>query len=159
MTRLPGLDLLRAIAIVWVMLFHSFLVGGLGPDLVGQPGAWDAALVPVPQSDLPIDSVLSRWRTAGATNVTGWTDPATDAAAATLASTIDPAAVDAPLAAVAESLEAGGAVLSLVRQPVVVATRGSAAPTAGTTPAAPDVEPLALGRADLTSWWAWARTS
>ena len=31
-THLPGLDLLRAIAIVWVMLFHSFLVGGLGPD-------------------------------------------------------------------------------------------------------------------------------
>jgi peptidoglycan/LPS O-acetylase OafA/YrhL len=30
--RLPGLDLLRAIAIVWVMCFHSFLVGGLGPD-------------------------------------------------------------------------------------------------------------------------------
>jgi peptidoglycan/LPS O-acetylase OafA/YrhL len=29
--RLPGLDLLRAIAIVWVMLFHSFVVGGLGP--------------------------------------------------------------------------------------------------------------------------------
>jgi len=32
MTRLPGLDLLRSIAIVWVMLFHSFIVGGLGPD-------------------------------------------------------------------------------------------------------------------------------
>lgn len=32
MNRLPGLDLLRALAIVWVMLFHSFLVGGLGPD-------------------------------------------------------------------------------------------------------------------------------
>lgn len=30
--RLPGLDLLRALAIVWVMLFHSFVVGGLGPD-------------------------------------------------------------------------------------------------------------------------------
>jgi peptidoglycan/LPS O-acetylase OafA/YrhL len=30
--RLPGLDLLRSIAIVWVMLFHSFIVGGLGPD-------------------------------------------------------------------------------------------------------------------------------
>lgn len=30
--HLPGLDLLRAIAIVWVMLFHSFIVGGLGPD-------------------------------------------------------------------------------------------------------------------------------
>ena len=32
MPRLPGLDLVRAIAVVWVMLFHSFLVGGLGPD-------------------------------------------------------------------------------------------------------------------------------
>src|SRR6185503_11927565 len=30
MHRLPGLDLLRAIAIVWVMLFHSYFVGGLG---------------------------------------------------------------------------------------------------------------------------------
>jgi peptidoglycan/LPS O-acetylase OafA/YrhL len=30
MQRLPGLDLLRAIAIVWVMLFHSYIVGGLG---------------------------------------------------------------------------------------------------------------------------------
>jgi peptidoglycan/LPS O-acetylase OafA/YrhL len=28
--RLPGLDLLRAVAIAWVMLFHSFIVGGLG---------------------------------------------------------------------------------------------------------------------------------
>ena len=32
MNRLPGLDLLRAIAIAWVMLFHSYIVGGLGPD-------------------------------------------------------------------------------------------------------------------------------
>jgi peptidoglycan/LPS O-acetylase OafA/YrhL len=30
--RLPGLDLLRSIAIVWVMLFHSCIIGGLGPD-------------------------------------------------------------------------------------------------------------------------------
>lgn len=30
--RRPGLDLLRVIAIAWVMLFHSFVVGGLGPD-------------------------------------------------------------------------------------------------------------------------------
>ncbi|QBB71442.1 acyltransferase [Pseudolysobacter antarcticus] len=28
--RLPGLDLLRAVAIVWVMLFHSYIIGGLG---------------------------------------------------------------------------------------------------------------------------------
>ena len=32
MSKLPGLDLLRAVAVVWVMLFHSFLVGGLGED-------------------------------------------------------------------------------------------------------------------------------
>ncbi|HKX43565.1 MAG TPA: acyltransferase [Burkholderiaceae bacterium] len=35
MNRLPGLDLLRAMAIVWVMLFHSFLVGGLGSHFAG----------------------------------------------------------------------------------------------------------------------------
>ena len=32
MSRLPGLDLLRAIAIAWVMVFHSFVVGGLGDN-------------------------------------------------------------------------------------------------------------------------------
>jgi peptidoglycan/LPS O-acetylase OafA/YrhL len=30
MTRLPGLDTLRAVAIAWVLLFHSYLIGGLG---------------------------------------------------------------------------------------------------------------------------------
>lgn len=30
MDRQPGLDTLRAVAIAWVMLFHSYLVGGLG---------------------------------------------------------------------------------------------------------------------------------
>ena len=30
MRHLPGLDLLRAWAIVWVMLFHSYIVGGVG---------------------------------------------------------------------------------------------------------------------------------
>lgn len=33
--RLPGLDLLRAIAILWVMVFHSYLVGGVGDHLGG----------------------------------------------------------------------------------------------------------------------------
>jgi len=32
-TRRPGLDLLTGAAVVWVMLFHSFLVGGLAPQL------------------------------------------------------------------------------------------------------------------------------
>jgi len=31
MNRHPGLDLLRAIAVIWMMLFHSCLVGGPGP--------------------------------------------------------------------------------------------------------------------------------
>jgi peptidoglycan/LPS O-acetylase OafA/YrhL len=31
-TRYPGLDLLRALAIAWVMFFHAWVVGGLGPD-------------------------------------------------------------------------------------------------------------------------------
>lgn len=30
--RLPGLDLLRAVAVLWTLQFHSFLVGGLGAD-------------------------------------------------------------------------------------------------------------------------------
>jgi peptidoglycan/LPS O-acetylase OafA/YrhL len=39
MNRLPGLDLLRALAVVWVMLFHSYIVGGLGPfDALALPG-------------------------------------------------------------------------------------------------------------------------
>ena len=37
MPRLPGLDLLRAIAIVWVMLFHSWMIGGVGGPF--QPAA------------------------------------------------------------------------------------------------------------------------
>jgi peptidoglycan/LPS O-acetylase OafA/YrhL len=30
--RLPGLDLLRAVAVLWTMQFHGFIVGGLGED-------------------------------------------------------------------------------------------------------------------------------
>jgi len=43
MRRLAGLDVLRAAAIVWVMLFHSWLVGGLGPRFAGlQDTGWMA---------------------------------------------------------------------------------------------------------------------
>ena len=40
MNRLPGLDLLRAFAVIWVMLFHSYIVGGLGDtfDPLATPG-------------------------------------------------------------------------------------------------------------------------
>jgi peptidoglycan/LPS O-acetylase OafA/YrhL len=37
MIRLSGLDLLRAVAIVWVMLFHSYIVGRL-PGTLGIIG-------------------------------------------------------------------------------------------------------------------------
>jgi peptidoglycan/LPS O-acetylase OafA/YrhL len=37
MIRLPGLDLLRAVAIIWVMLFHSYIVGRL-PGTLGIVG-------------------------------------------------------------------------------------------------------------------------
>ena len=41
MTRLPGLDTLRAIAIAWVMLFHSYLIGGLGENFgVFEHAGW-----------------------------------------------------------------------------------------------------------------------
>lgn len=41
MRRLPGLDLLRAIAIAWVMLFHSWTVGGLSKPFSGlQNTGW-----------------------------------------------------------------------------------------------------------------------
>ena len=38
MTRQPGLDLLRAIAIVWVMVFHSYLAGYMGGGVLRWSG-------------------------------------------------------------------------------------------------------------------------
>ncbi|WP_426594582.1 ABC transporter substrate-binding protein [Cellulomonas sp. McL0617] len=121
-------------------------------DLRGAPAAWDVALVPVQQADLPVDSVVTRWQSKGIANLTGWADPATDAALAPEATALDPTAVPKALEPVATSLVTGGAVVSIAQQPIVVAQR--ALPD-GTK--LPDVQPLALGRADLTSWWAWAR--
>ncbi|MGY4643507.1 ABC-type transport system substrate-binding protein [Cellulomonas sp. URHB0016] len=132
---------------------------GVAADLLGAPETWDVALVPVPQGDLPVASVVARWRTQGATNVTGWSDPALDAALDTLAAGLGPAQVAAGGKAVAQALADGGAALSVVRSPVVVATRQADPETADRLPTVPAVTPLTLGRADLTSWWAWARTA
>jgi len=132
---------------------------GVAADLLGAPDAWDAALVPVPQGDLPVASVVDRWRTGGATNVTGWSDPALDTALDALAATLDPAQVASGEQTVAKALADGGAALSVVRTPVVVATRKADPETADRLPTVPSVPPLTLGRADLTSWWDWARTA
>ena len=69
-----------------------------------------------------------------------------------MTATLDPSAVPTALEPVASSLVATGAVGSIVQQPVVVAQR----PLPDGTDL-PKVQPLALGRADLTSWWDWAR--
>ncbi|MBO9553357.1 ABC transporter substrate-binding protein [Cellulomonas sp.] len=131
---------------------------GVAADLLGAPDAWDAALVPVTQGDLPVASIVARWRTKGATNLTGWSDPALDAVLDALGATVDPAQVPTVGQSVAQSLADAGAAISVVRTPVVVATRKADTETADRLPTVPAVPPLALGRADLTSWWDWART-
>lgn len=133
-------------------------VDGMVADLRGAPSAWDVALLPVPQSELGAAATAARWRTQGSTNVTGWTGPDTDAALDALTATLDPAARADAFDAVAATLAGGSAVLSLVRQPVVVATRDADSADEGRLPQLEPVPPLALSRADLTSWWDWART-
>ncbi|MFC4613794.1 ABC transporter substrate-binding protein [Cellulomonas algicola] len=131
---------------------------GMVADLRGAPSAWDVALLPVPQSDLGAAATAARWRTQGSTNVTGWTSPETDAAVDALTAMVDPEARTDAFDAVAATLADGAAVLSLVRQPVVVATRDADPEDEGRLPQLEPVPPLALSRADLTSWWDWART-
>lgn len=133
-------------------------VDGMVADLRVAPSAWDVALLPVPQSELGAAATAARWRTQGSTNVTGWTGADTDAALDALTATLDPAARADAFDAVAATLAGGSAVLSLVRQPVVVATRDADTADEGRLPQLEPVPPLALSRADLTSWWDWART-
>lgn len=134
-------------------------VGDAAADLRDATDAWDVALLPVPQADLGAAATAARWRTQGATNVTGWTSPETDAAVDALTASLDTAARPQALDAVATTLADGAAVLSLVRQPVLVATREPDPETADRLPQVADVPPLALSRADLTSWWGWARSA
>lgn len=129
------------------------VAGALGDERA----AWDVALVPVAQSELPVAAVAARWRSDGATNVTGWADDGTDAAVDALVATTDPADLDERLDAVASALAQGSAAASLVRLPVVTATRHTDPDAADRLPVVPVAGPLALGRADLTSWWSWAR--
>ena len=121
--------------------------------LWAEPGTWDVALVPTVQDELPVASLVERWGTDGASNVTGWSDAATDEAVAALAAQLDPAALPDGEAALAARLVEAGALTSLVRAPALTATRAEALagrPDVGAVPL------LQLARADLTDWWAWA---
>lgn len=121
--------------------------------LWAEPGTWDVALVPTVQDELPVASLVERWGTDGASNVTGWSDAATDEAVAALAAQLDPAALPDGEAALAARLVEAGALTSLVRAPALTATR---AETLAGRPDVGAVPLLQLSRADLRDWWAWA---
>ncbi|WP_263731706.1 ABC transporter substrate-binding protein [Cellulomonas sp. SG140] len=129
--------------------------------LWADPGSWDVALLPVPQSPAPVASVLARWRTGGATNVTAHRDPALDALLDQAARQTDAAAVTESLSAVSAALTAADVVVPLVRQPELAATVGAGTSTASSDgrPRLPQVPAVPWGSADLTSWWRWASTA
>lgn len=129
--------------------------------LWADPSSWDVALLPVPQSPAPVASVLARWRTGGATNVTAHRDPTLDALLDQAARQTDAAAVTSSLSTVSTTLTAADVVVPLARQPELAATVG-----AGTSTASPDGRPrlaqvpaIPWGSVDLTSWWRWASTA
>ncbi|MFS0706243.1 hypothetical protein AB6N23_17190, partial [Cellulomonas sp. 179-A 9B4 NHS] len=122
-----------------------------------EGAAWDAALVPVVQGDLPVASWVARWRGDGPANVSGHADPALDAVLDTLAGTVDAAAVPGLLTQTSGDLVAAGAVLPLVRTPALTLTAERDAEDDAGLPVVTGVEVLAPARADLTSWWDWAR--
>lgn len=123
-----------------------------------EAAAWDAALVPVVQGDLPVASWVARWRGDGPANVTGHADPALDAVLDTLAGTADPAALPPLVAQASGDLVAAGAVLPLVRTPALTLTADRDPEDDAGLPVVTGVDVLTPARADLTSWWDWART-
>lgn len=122
-----------------------------------EPDAWDAALVPAVQGDLPVASLVSRWRSDGATNASGPADPALDAALDALAGTADTAALPGLVSRASDALVVSGAVLPLVRLPAATLVADRPAQEDVGLPRVAGVGVLATSRADLTSWWDWAR--
>ncbi|ADG73892.1 extracellular solute-binding protein family 5 [Cellulomonas flavigena DSM 20109] len=122
-----------------------------------RPEDWDAALVPVAQEDLPVAAFAARWRSGGATNVTGHADPALDEVLDALVAQPDPDAAGAQVADASAALRTWGAVLPVVRTPVltVSATRDAAEDRG--LPVVADVPVLTPAAADLTWWWNWTR--
>ncbi|MBU4214406.1 MAG: ABC transporter substrate-binding protein [Cellulomonas sp.] len=124
----------------------------LATTLWSRPTDWDVALVPVSQGELPVASVLARWRSGGATNVTGHADAALDAVLDRAGTSIDPAAARALLAQGQTALDGAAVVLPLVSQPVLAATDPD-----GHGPTITGLTAPTWGSADLSAWWAWAR--
>ncbi|MBD7919171.1 hypothetical protein H9657_12915 [Cellulomonas sp. Sa3CUA2] len=122
-----------------------------------RPEDWDAALVPVAQEDLPVAAFVARWRSGAATNVTGHADPALDAVLDALAAQPDPAAASDALASATQSLRTWGAVLPVVRTPVLTVTAARAPESVPGLPVVADVPVLTPAAADLTWWWGWTR--
>lgn len=122
-----------------------------------RPEDWDVALVPVAQEDLPVAAFVARWRSGGATNVTGHADPALDPVLDALATQPDPGAASDAVDAASDALRAWGAVLPVVRTPVLTVAAARDAGNADGLPVVTDVPVLTPAAADLTWWWGWAR--
>jgi peptide/nickel transport system substrate-binding protein len=120
-----------------------------------RPEDWDVAIVPVAQEELPVAALAARWRSGGATNVTGHADAGLDALLDALVAQTDPAAVPSQVTAVSDALVATGAVLPIVRTPALTVTAARSA-DAG-LPVLDPVPALTPGAADLTWWWDWTR--
>ncbi|MGN8246839.1 ABC transporter substrate-binding protein [Cellulomonas soli] len=114
-----------------------------------EPAAWDVALVPAGQSDVPVSAVVDTWRTGGAVNLAGLSDATLDQVLDGAAAQPDPEAAAQGLQAASARLLELGVVLPLVQGPGLTAS----APDAAIEP----IVPLDAGAADLTDWWDWAR--
>ena len=122
-----------------------------------RPEDWDVAILPVAQEDLPVAALAARWRSGGATNVTGHADAGLDALLDALVAQTDPAAVPAQVVAVSDALVAAGAVLPIVRTPALTVTAARSADADAGLPVLDPVPALTPGAADLTWWWDWTR--
>jgi peptide/nickel transport system substrate-binding protein len=122
-----------------------------------EPEAWDAAIVPVTQAELPIAGTVDRWRSGGATNVSGHADPALDTILDQLAGALAPAAVADLVGQTGAAVRDASVVVPLVRQPSVAATvdRGEDSDL----PAVGEVRAVPWGLVDLSAWWSWAVTA
>jgi len=122
-----------------------------------EPEVWDAAIVPVTQAELPIAGTVDRWRSGGATNVSGHADPALDAILDQLAGALAPAAVADLVGQTGAAVRDASVVVPLVRQPSVAATvdRGEDSDL----PAIGEVGAVPWGLVDLSAWWSWAVTA